>query len=45
MLLCFELLFLSDFHLLFCFNLIHTFFNDLVGLVEGLVLLGFFSNS
>ena len=40
MLLCFELL-LSEFHLLFGFDLVHTFFNDLVGLVEGLVLLGF----
>ena len=29
MLLCFELLFLSEFHLLFCFDLIHTFFNVL----------------
>ena len=31
MLLCFELLFLSEFHLLFCFDLIHTFFNGPIG--------------
>src|SRR5690606_11591816 len=41
LLLCFELLFLSKFHLLFCFDLIHTVFNSSVGLVEVLILLGF----